>query len=513
MTFDPLLRLFVAWPEDKDIFLDPDDRTGFEEPFSIRDIIERKIGDSYSLSESERFYDRPTINETSSRPFEDRKANREGIEEIAAEISDFVTSGNVDIAQRSPTRGVQQSDVVIRVVNSHADAPTQRWRTDQQVTYTFPVVGHGNVYGLNDDIVAFNGETGECNWTYSSENYMSRVPTTTDDSVLVQDGSTVVSLSPEDGAVEWRLKCGLPLGIASRFEIIDEFVYFGTTQGELYRFPSDGSELETIFTTDENASLDIISHAHGLFFLNGTARSLEDGTGSWTIPASEGRGPGFAGSSDMHIYFRADGVLDDGTLYAVDPVSGEISWRKRFDATAIATLAVSDRKQLYVLAENSVIALNEKNGAEEWEVNLDDLTGVSPANELSERRKSPDDLNFNRFQLFDDQLIVTSQEGVTAIDEYGDITWWHLFAQPSAGVNGLCQHKGVIWISTDVGDIYGVETSTGRESTRYESASPASTVELIDDDLIVMLKTLEKSHFDGHKQRVETDGEIIRLEI
>jgi outer membrane protein assembly factor BamB len=513
MTFGPLLRLFVAWPKDKDIFPDPDDRTEFEETLSIRDIIGRRMGDNYTLSESERFYDRPTISETSSRPFEDRKANWEGIKEIAVEISDFVTSGDVDIAQRSPTRGVQKSDVVIRVVNSHADAPTQRWRTDQQLTYTLPVVDHGNVYGLNDDIVAFNGETGECDWTYSSKNYISRVPTTTDDSVLVQDGLTAVSLSPEDGAVEWRLKCGLPLGIASRFEIIDEFVYFGTTQGELYRFPPDGRELETLFTTDENASLDIFSHAHGLFFLNGTARSLEDGTESWTILASKGREPGFVDSSDMHIYFRSDGVLDDGILYAVDPVSGEISWRKRFDATAIATLAVSDRKQMYILAENSVIALNEKNGAEEWEVDLDDLTGVSPDNKFAEQRKLPDNLDFTRFQLFDDQLIVTSQEGATAIDEYGDITWWHLFAQQSADVNGLCQHEDVVWISTDIGDIYGVEISTGRESARYESAAPASTAEVVDGELIVMLKTLERSHFDGHKQRVETDGEIVRLEI
>lgn len=511
MSFEPLLRLFVAWPEGKDIFPDPDDRTGSEEPLDIRDIIEWKIGDDHTFSEQ--FYDRPTIGEVSSRPFEDRDANWEGIEEIATDVADYVTSGDVDIAQRNQTRGVQKSDVVIRVVNSHADAPTQRWRTDQQVTYTFPVVDHGNVYGLKDDIIAFDGESGESNWTYSSDEYMGKVPTTTEDSVLVQDGSEAVSLSPEDGSVEWRLECGVSLGIASRFEIIDDFVYFGTTEGELYRFPSDGSELETTFTADENASLDLFSHAHGLFFVNGTARSLEDGTESWTFPASEGRGTRFAGSSDMHIYFRSDGVLDDGVLYAIDPESGEISWRKQFDAGTIATLAVSDRKQMYVLADNSVIALNEKNGAEAWEADLDNLTGVSPANELAEQRESPTDLEFNRVYLFDDQLIVTSQEGITAIDEYGEIAWWHLFAHESAGVNGLCQHEGVLWISSDIGDIYGVEISTGRESARYESASPVSAPEVIDDDLIVMLKTFEHSHFDGHKQRVENDGEIIRLEL
>jgi len=506
MAFEPLLRLFVAWPEGNDIFPDPEDRTALEEPISINDIIENNIGDNYTFSKQ--FYDRPTIGETSTRPFEDREANWEGIEEIANDVADFVTSGDVDIAQRNQTLGVQKSDVVIRVVNSHEDVPTQRWRTDQQVTYTFPVVNHGNVYGLKDDIIAFDGESGEINWRYSSEEYMSKVPTTTEDSVLVQDGSEVVSLSPGDGSVEWRLECGLPLGTSGRFEIIDDFVYFGTTGGELYRFPPGGSELETIFTTDENASLDRISHAHRLFFVNETARSLEDGAESWNIPTSEGKGTRFMGSSDMHIYFWGDGVL-----YAIDPDSGEISWRKQFDASTIATLAVSDHEQTYVLANNSLIALNEEIGTKEWEVNLDSLTDLSPANELAERRESPNCLDFNRLYLSDNQIIIISQEGITAIDERGDINWWHLFAHQSADPNGLCQHDGVLWISTEVGDIYGVDISNGKESARYESAAQVSTPKIIDDDLVVTLKTFEHSSFDGHKQRVENDGKITRLEI
>lgn len=511
MAFEPLLRLFVAWPEGNELFPHPEDRTPPEEPLEVNDIIERKIGDDHTFSKQ--FYDRPTIGEISSRPFEDREANREGIEEIANDVADFVTSGNVDIAQRNQTLGVQKSDVVLRVVNSHDDAPTQRWRTDQEVTYTFPVVDHGNVYGLKDDIIAFDGESGEINWRYSSDEYMGKVPTTTEDSVLVQDGSEAVSLSPVDGSVEWRLECGLPLGISSRFEIIDDFGYFGTTGGELYRFPLDGSELETIFTTDENASLDKIARAHGLFFVNGTARSLESGTESWTIPSSEGRGTRFVGSSDVHIYFRGDGVLDDGVLYAIDPESGEINWRKQFDAGTIATVPVSDHKQTYVLAENSLLALNERTGTEEWEVDLDSLTDSSPANELAEQRESPNGLDFNRLYLFDDRLIVTSQEGITAIDEHGDNKWWHLFAHQSADPNGLCHDEGILWISTEIGDIYGIEISNGRESARYESASPVSQPKMIDGDLIVTLKTYEHSHFDGHKQRVENNGEITRLEI
>lgn len=506
MAFDPLLRLFIAWPEGTDVFPHPEDITDPEKPLDIEDIIKWRIGDDHTFSEL--FYDTPTIGEISSRPFEDREANWEGVEEIANDVSEFVTNGDVDIAQRNETLGVQKSDVVIRVVNSRDNALTQRWRTDQQVTYTFPVVGLGNVYGLNDDIIAFDGESGEVNWEYRSDEYISKVPTLTDSSVLVQDGSEAVSLSPEDGSVEWRLDCGLPLGTASRYEIIDEFVYFGTTEGELHRFPLDGSELETIFTTDENTSLGRFGHAYGLFFVDGTARSLDDGTESWTFPPSEGLGTRFAGSSDMHIHLQGDGVL-----YAIVPESGNIDWRKQFDATGIGTVAVPDHKQTYVLANNSLFALDEQSGTEEWEVDLDTVTDSPPANELTEHREPPNGLSFNRVYLFADQLIVTSQEGMAAIDEDGDIKWWHLFAHQSADPTGLCYDEGILWISTEVGDLYGVDSSTGRELARYESASPISPPKMIDDDLVVMLKTYEHSHFDGHKQRVENDGEIIRLDI
>lgn len=511
MMFQPLLRLFVAWPEGNDLLPHPEDRTAPEEPLEINDIIEKNIGDDHTFSKQ--FYGISTIDEISSRPFEDREANREGIEEIANDISDFITSGDVDIAQRNQTHGVQKSDVIIRVVNSYDDALTQCWRTDQQVTYTFPVVNHDNVYGLKDDIIAFDGESGEITWKYSSDEHMRKVPTTTEDSVLVQDGSEIVSLSSGDGSVEWRLECGFPLGIAGRFELINDFVYFGTTEGEIHRFSPDGSELETIFSSEENAHLDRFGHIHGLFFVNGTARSLEDGTESWTLPPSEGRGTRFVGSSDLHIYFREDGVLDDGVLYAIDPESGDIDWRKQFDASTIATVAASDHRQTYVLAKNSIIALNEEIGTEKWEVDLDTVIDSSPANEPAEQRKSPNSLEFNRLYLYDDQLIATSKEGITAIDQHGDIQWWHLFAHQSADPNGLCHHEDILWISTEVGDIYGVEISDGRESARYESASPVSAPKMIDDDLIVTLKTYEHSQFDGHRQRVENDGEIIRLEI
>lgn len=102
---------------------------------------------------------------------------------------------------------------------------------------------------------------------------------------------------------------------------------------------------------------------------------------------------------------------------------------------------------------------------------------------------------------------------IVAIDPNGNIVWWYGFGQKSADPSSLCHHDGTLWMSTEISDIYGVAVTNGRETVRYESASPISSPKMIDGDRVVTLKTYEHFHFDGHKQWIENFGEVNRLDI
>lgn len=232
----------------------------------------------------------------------------------------------------------------------------------------------------------------------------------------------------------------------------------------------------------------------------------------WEYPASEGY-PGVIETSDTHVYIWDDGTLGEGVLYAIHPDTGEVDWRIENNSHSVGTKAVPEHGQTYIVTDNAIRAIDERTGTEQWDIELTTITETLPANGLPERRESPDNLDFCGARLVDDRLLILFNEGIAAIERDGGLAWWHIFPHQSPDPNGVCNYDTTLWISTEIGDIYGVDVTNGEEIARYESASPISEPRLMNDNLIVTLKTHEHQHFDGHKQRVENTGEFLQLDI
>ncbi|SIQ83371.1 Outer membrane protein assembly factor BamB, contains PQQ-like beta-propeller repeat [Haladaptatus litoreus] len=196
------------------------------------------------------------------------------------------------------------------------DSARLDWRADRTGTLA---VGE-NVYLANDELVAFDSETGETRWTVDDGS----APTAENELLYVADGENVVAYTA-DGSQQWRAECDGE--IATELAVTDEAVFVGgdgwidafdaKTGAVQWRYRGDCGNLGSVthVTARENRAFAV---------MDGRVLALESGGVRWVAGENVcviASGDAVYTGTDENEVVAYD--FDGNELWRVTPENGE----------------------------------------------------------------------------------------------------------------------------------------------------------------------------------------------
>ena len=211
------------------------------------------------------------------------------------------------------------------------NCPTTQWTFDVAATSELflraPVVADGTVFVGRESVYALDAASGDISWQTSAPRGLAGPLATADGTVYTANGNGVFALDATNGdATTLTTVSTDTLGAPT---VVDETLYVGTDAGALVA----------------------VGLVDGL-------RWRTDLTGGGSDP------PGLGGKPAV-----ADDVVDagseDGTVHAVDAVTGEIRWQRSTPGTLWDAVVVGE-DLVYAPDQTSVTAFRRSDGTEEW---------------------------------------------------------------------------------------------------------------------------------------------------
>jgi len=145
----------------------------------------------------------------------------------------------------------------------------------------------------------------------------------------------------------------------------------------------------------------------------------------------------------------------DGTVYAIDALSGQEKWHRKLGAPIVASPVLAGERVLAVCSNGLVCAMSAHDGAIVWRFDARDALVATPI-------------------VFKDLMLIPSSGGkLLAIETDGGLQRWQ-YKTESPIVCAPYQHGNLTLFGTKHGDFHAVSTESGRRAWRFLAGSPIS---------------------------------------
>lgn len=270
------------------------------------------------------------------------------------------------------------TDGFLHAIDSGSGEALWTYRTGGRTVGT-PAVADGRVFIGNDDGVLFavDATTGELLWSVNQGDSIETSPLVVDGVVFSTGRSGNLSIGTSGNTCAFEVATGLTIWcfwtgdwIRADPSVENGIAYVSSFDRRLYALDaSSGDLLWDIQTPDWVITAPVVRSGFVYFGdTNGTvtAFDLDSRTPKWSFRSGGGISSSLA-VTDETIFFGSRGAddNDDGAIYAIDVVTGELVWRVETGDHEFSSPGVSE-SSLVVGGGNSVYALDPLTGEMRW---------------------------------------------------------------------------------------------------------------------------------------------------
>lgn len=274
-----------------------------------------------------------------------------------------------------------------------------------------PTVTDGRVHVSSESgVYAFDAATGAQIWYRALGGYVSTLPPTVADGVVVTtvDQQVVVALDAATGEDAWQ--AGLPGDLMRETEgdpaiafkatpsIADGHVFIKTSVGAIVAYdletgdvawsfdanaaqtmetsglPVAVSDSVAYFTAPQDDGDDTTTNAVKLF-------ALDTETGEEIWPAIDVPSVGNLAVEDSVVYYAPQSHDPQSTLMAIDATTGKPTWRT--DIVPFSGSPIIADQRVYVQTAGEIVALDVETGKTQWRVYVGDVSDISVTSGLA----------------------------------------------------------------------------------------------------------------------------------
>jgi outer membrane protein assembly factor BamB len=256
-------------------------------------------------------------------------------------------------------------DVFVHAVNNNNGRLLWRYRTDNQLVTSSPVVQDGVVYVASTSLYALNAKDGSLLWRHRFQYGASSSPTVVNGTIYIGEGDDYTyALNATDGSVLWRYQTKMYI-YSTAPAVVNGVVYVGSSNYSIYALnASDGSLLWSYATGGAINSSAAVSN--GIVYIGAGdnymyALHVNDGSLAWRYSTG---GPVWSTPSVVNgiLYFGSN----NNFVYALHAGDGSLLWSYQTGGRVFSSPNVVN-SLLYVGSEDSyVYALNTSDGTLSW---------------------------------------------------------------------------------------------------------------------------------------------------
>lgn len=275
------------------------------------------------------------------------------------------------------------------------------------------------------------------------------LPLAANDAVYVTSGEKLYAFNPTDGSERWQRPFD---GHSIKLTSTASTLYASTYSGHLAAInPSDGTDNWTRQTTTHLFSYPEVAESG--IYVSGERGLIhafaEDGTKQWQRELPSDYLFGLASDSDA--VYTAGGVRGRGSLYRLNPGTGETEWEYSTETvnTGLHTPVIHDGTVITGGLRGDIHAIDAASGGQRWRVETD--TGL------------------DRAPTVDDNTVYarrTGQELVAITIDDGSIAW--RFNADGGLQSHLIATNDTVYAATDT-TIYAIDATSGEPQTRYNA--------------------------------------------
>jgi len=291
------------------------------------------------------------------------------------------------------------------------------------LVFTPPAIGKGGVVFCSDrasGLVAFDGVSGNINWTYGTDSPIDFSPTITPQNTVAAVSLTTLYLFTQTGTLLWSydgltdvlgyitadrvgniyilsdsgglLHSFTPNGTlrwtytipnsssVESYPTIDAYgnVYFGTVDGIFYRLDNNGALAWSCIAGSSIRSTSAVAPDGTIYFTSQNSRIYAltpTGTLNWSFATTASISSSPAIGIDGTVYIGSN----DGILYALDPL-GNLKWSYNSGSPIYSSQIIDSKNIIYFAnVNNRLYAVNGDNGSVRWTFNLDSIAYGPPS--------------------------------------------------------------------------------------------------------------------------------------
>jgi outer membrane protein assembly factor BamB len=256
-------------------------------------------------------------------------------------------------------------DGFVHAINNNNGRLLWRYRTDNQLVTSSPVVQDGVVYVASTSLYALKAKDGSLLWRHRFQYGASSSPIVVNGTIYIGEGDGYTyALNATDGSVLWRYQTKMYI-YSTAPAVVNGVVYVGSSNHSIYALnASDGSLLWSYSTGGAINSSATVSN--GIVYIGAGdnymyALHVNDGSLAWRYSTG---GPVWSTPSVVNgiLYFGSN----DNFVYALHAGDGSLLWRYQTGGRVFSSPNVVN-SLLYVGSEDSyVYALNTSDGTLSW---------------------------------------------------------------------------------------------------------------------------------------------------
>ncbi|WP_395166381.1 PQQ-binding-like beta-propeller repeat protein [Natrinema pallidum] len=218
----------------------------------------------------------------------------------------------------------------------------------------------------DNNLYAYDSETGEKKWTFTTGGSLGRSsPTVVDGTVYV--GSTDNNLYAVDagtGEEEWNFTANDY--VTSSPTVVDGTVYVGSGDNNLYAVDAGTGEKQWEYSTSGNIGYSSAQVVDGMVYIgsnDGGVHAVDAGTGQQEWKFTTG-GSTYASPTLYKDTLYA--ASKDNNLYAIDPKTGDEKWRFETGDSIVNSPTIKDDTIYIGSVDGSLYAIDSETGQKEW---------------------------------------------------------------------------------------------------------------------------------------------------
>lgn len=252
-----------------------------------------------------------------------------------------------------------------------------RYRTDNQLVNSSPLVQNGVVYIASSSLYALSAYHGTLLWRHRFQYGTSSSPTIVNGVLYIVEGDGYTyALNASNGSVLWRYFTNMYI-YSTAPTVVNGVVYVGSTDHTLYALNASTGSLLWSYTTGGaiNSSAAV---SNGIVYIGAGddymyALNATDGSLAWRFATG---GPVWSSPSVVNgvVYFGSN----DSFVYALNASNGSVLWSYLTGGRVFSSPTIAN-SLLYVGSEDSyVYALNTTDGTLSWRAQMDGSVYTTP---------------------------------------------------------------------------------------------------------------------------------------